>query len=75
MSITVKLFASLREELDCDEFEVNFQKGTTISEVFVYYFNRPPVGIRFAQNQLYVSGNTILSDGDEIAFLPPLGGG
>lgn len=75
MRITVKLFASLREELGCDEFEVNFGEGTTISEVFEHYFNRPPRGIRFAQNQHYVSGKTILSDGDEIAFLPPLGGG
>ena len=32
-----------------------------------------PVG--FARNLEYVAGGTALRDGDEVAFLPPVGGG
>ena len=32
-------------------------------------------GVRIAINQMLVHGDVALSDGDEIAFLPPMSGG
>ena len=75
MSIRVLYFAILREERGCAEEVVEIDEALTLASLFKHIFNRPALGIRFAQNQIYVSGETVISDDDEIAFLPPLGGG
>ena len=76
MTITIFYFAQLAEERGTRK-EILFlkTKELTIQSLFAQIFARDPKGIRFAQNQEYVEANTQLSDGDEIAFIPPLGGG
>jgi molybdopterin synthase sulfur carrier subunit len=34
-----------------------------------------PVGVRVAVNQAFAAADTLLADGDELAFLPPISGG
>ena len=76
MTITIFYFAQLAEERGTRKEIISLETaGITIQSLFVKIFERTPEGIRFAQNQEYVEANTYLSDGDEIAFIPPLGGG
>ena len=76
MTITIFYFAQLAEERGTRK-EIIFLKAeeVTIQSLFIHIFERDPKGIRFAQNQEYVAAKAVLSDGDEIAFIPPLGGG
>ncbi len=75
MHVMVRYFASLREEKSVDEELVRITLPIKVIELFVQIFQRSPVGIRFAVNQSYVSADHLLESGDEVAFLPPLGGG
>jgi len=75
MVIQILYFASLREERQAEEETHTLLQPISISALFQQIFGRPAEGIRFAINQSYVNGDTILEDGDEVAFLPPLGGG
>jgi molybdopterin converting factor small subunit len=76
MTITIFYFAQLAEErgLRSEIVQVAVQ-SLTLRDLFSQIFARDSQGIRFAQNQEYVPDNTQISDGDEIAFIPPLGGG
>ena len=76
MTITIFYFAQLAEERGLRSEILQLpQDSLTISDLFVHIFGREAQGIRFAQNQEYVSDKTEIMDGDEIAFIPPLGGG
>ena len=75
MHVHILYFASLREERGLDQETRTLTAPMSISELFVALFSRPPEGLRFAINELYVSADTLLHDGDEVAFIPPLGGG
>ena len=75
ISIQVFYFAQLREERGCAQEERNVQQGVSVSSLFTLIFDRTPSGIRFAVNQIYVKATAVPRDGDEVAFLPPLGGG
>jgi len=76
MTITIFYFAQLAEERGTRKEIISLKaEELTIQSLFVNIFERNPKGIRFAQNQEYVEANTQITDGDEIAFIPPLGGG
>ena len=76
MTITIFYFAQLAEERGMRKETISLKaEELTIQSLFIKIFERNPKGIRFAQNQEYVEANTQLVDGDEIAFIPPLGGG
>ena len=75
MTLKILYFAALREEKGIGSEMHHEPLPITVKALFFTLFNRPPTGIRFALNQRYVSEDTLLSDGDEVAFLPPLGGG
>ena len=75
MSVHVFYFAQLREERGCSQEERAVEQGSSVSDLFAAIFGRSPIGIRFAINQSYVPSSSIPVDGDEVAFLPPLGGG
>ncbi len=80
MPITVRLFASLREHVAQDRLETDLAPGETVGQLFDRLFpDRPspdwPGPLMFAVNRDYVPAGHALSDGDEVAFIPPLGGG
>ena len=75
ISITLLYFAHLREARGLSEEAMRLEQPLSVGELFSQIFHMSPVGIRFAIDAEYVSVDTMISDGDEIAFLPPMGGG
>ena len=74
-------FARYAELLDCTELELGLARGATVADVVDHVRARVPGGQRLpadplvAKNQHHVNHDSIVEDGDELAFLPPLGGG
>lgn len=81
MRVRVRLFAAFREAAGRGDTSVDLVEGTTVSDLLgllVAEFPRlrglAPVSAA-AVNQEYVSTSTVLHDGDEVAFIPPVSGG
>ena len=81
MNISIRYFASLREIVARDEETLSVDEGTRVSEVrdllVKHYPRLQPVVERSicAVNRKYVPAETVLHDGDELVFIPPMGGG
>ncbi len=77
-TVTVLYFAVLRERRGTDREQVEVPEGTTLRELYTRLFPPSPDGILpvgFARNQQHESPDALVREGDEIALLPPLGGG
>ena len=75
MQVTVLYFAYLREERGLTQEIVSCPEILTVKELFYQVFQREATGIRFSVNQEFVASEQEIEEGDEIAFLPPVGGG
>jgi molybdopterin synthase sulfur carrier subunit len=76
MSITVRFFASLSEELGFNHKIVDHKFPLTIEDVWRDVADRPPPrNLLCAKNHEYADFNQHLDDGDEVAFFPPVNGG
>jgi len=76
MSITVRFFASLSEELGFNQKIVDHKVSLTIEEVWRDVADRPPPpNLLCAKNHEYAEFGQRLDDGDEVAFFPPVNGG
>ena len=77
-SVTVLFFAMLREQRGRAEERVPLLPGERVGALYARLFPPGPSGalpVGFAVNQAYVGAEHPLADGDEVAFIPPLGGG
>jgi molybdopterin synthase sulfur carrier subunit len=77
MSITVKYFASLAEELGRREDRLPVERSEPVLQVWQRATGREqmPANVLVALNQEYVQRDAHVNDGDEIAFFPPVTGG
>ena len=75
MTILVRYFAVLRERKGCNQEVVTLTTQVSVNDLYQKLFGEQSAGVRFAVNQMYVASSHLLQDGDELAFLPPLGGG
>ena len=81
MRVTIRLFARLREIAGTGELVLDLAAPTTIGAVWAELASRygdlAPYGasVSAARNLEYARMDTAVSDGDEIAFLPPVSGG
>ena len=78
MRVTVYYFAVLREHSGQREESIELQSGTSVSTLYQRLFAGEKEGalpVMFAVNRAYVEPDHVLQDGDEVAFIPPLGGG
>lgn len=75
MVVTVRHFASLREARGVPEERVELPTGTSARDAYAILGLPSALPVAYAVNQLRVDGGTVLRDGDELVFLPPLGGG
>jgi molybdopterin converting factor subunit 1 len=81
MRVTVRLFARLRDIAGTGEIARETPAGATLKDVWRDLVADYPAlepytrAISGARNADYVAMDTTLSDGDEVAFLPPVSGG
>lgn len=81
ISITVRYFAILREHLGKTEETIQVPVGTTTGAIYAMVTKDHPRlaslqrSIMLMINQEYVRAEQVLSDGDELAFIPPVSGG
>lgn len=77
MSIKVKLFASLAESLGLRETSLEYSDGMTVVTAWRALSSEKelPEGVLVAVNMGYCEPGTTLSDGDEVAYFPPVTGG
>lgn len=81
MEIGVKLFASLREAVGCEEVAVRLPEGASTRDLLDHLGATYPA-VAAQRGALAVAVNLELSrperrlaPGDEVALLPPVGGG
>ncbi len=83
MTVTVKFFASLRDVTGLEEMQHEFDgvnladlieslKKALTREAFIEITAK---NVKVAVNQELIDGSAAVSDGDEVAFLPPVTGG
>ena len=77
MTIKVKFFASLREDIGLDEAEVAENTVKTVVDVWKSATNDAslPENTLMAVNMEYVDVSHLVKSGDEVAFFPPVTGG
>ena len=73
MTVVVRLFAGLRERAGWSRRELDV---ATVAEVWpALGLGDEPPGLLYAVNREYVEPGRELSDGDEVALIPPVSGG
>jgi molybdopterin synthase catalytic subunit len=81
MTVRVRLFAIQRELAGTREVSVTLPDGATIEDGWTALVGRFPVlapgrsAVRFARNGTYADPTESLTDGDELAVIPPVSGG
>lgn len=76
MSISVRFFASVREQVGKGETELETGNGLSVTEVWAQAAGGEiPPQLLVAVNQEYVDWDFQAADGDEVAFFPPVTGG
>lgn len=81
MRVRVRLFAIQRELAGTRDVGLDLPAGATIEDSWAAVVRLFPAlapgraYVRFARNAAYAPPETALSDGDEVAFIPPVSGG
>lgn len=80
-SVTVRLFAALRERVGEDRVSVFLEGDASVRDLVEAVVRKHPEVapferyIRVAVNLRYVSGDSRVAAGDEVAFISPVSGG
>ena len=81
MKVRLLFFAVLRDIAGADTRELALSEGTSAGDVWqslrrefakLTDYTQPPM---IAVNETYATPDTVLRDGDELAFIPPVAGG
>lgn len=81
MTVRTLFFASYRDLAGADELDVEVVPGASVHELVALLrsrggaWSRLPAEPVVAVNMEYADLSTALSDGDEVAFIPPVSGG
>jgi molybdopterin synthase catalytic subunit/molybdopterin converting factor small subunit len=76
MRVTVRLFAGLRERAGTGTRDLELPVGARVQDVWTSLdLGDEPPGLAYAVNRAYVERNEALSEGDEVAVIPPVSGG
>ena len=77
MTISIKYFASLREEIGRASDKLEVSTALSVLDAWRQATGRNDLvdNVLVAVNQEYSSVDAMVNDGDEIAFFPPVTGG
>ena len=76
MQLTVKFFASLREQMGMETITVEIAQGQTMADVWQQVTRQPePENLLCSRNLQYAEWDEKVDEGDEIGFFPPVTGG
>ncbi|MEA2519234.1 MAG: MoaE-MoaD fusion protein [Chloroflexota bacterium] len=81
MNVRIRLFAIQRQLAGAREVPLELPDGATVEDAWQVIAGRFPAlapgrqSLRFARNGDYAEPTTVLEDGDEVAFIPPVSGG
>ena len=79
IEIQVLFFASAREAAGTARLVQTLPAGATVRDLAASLYDAAPglreLRLRFAVNTAYAQQDTALHDGDEVACIPPVGGG
>ena len=81
MHVTIRLFARLRDVVGAGELDREIPPGATVRTVWDALVREYPQIAPYADSMScavnidYARMTTAVSDGDEVAFLPPVSGG
>ncbi len=81
ININVKLFAAYQEAYQTPELKLTVPQDTKVNNLLDIILGEKPELekwrnlTRFGVNLQFVEPDTILKDGDEIVFIPPVSGG
>jgi len=81
IAVRTRLFARLREQAGTDAETVEVRPGSTVDDVYDALqkahagLDANRESVRVAVNQEFADWDAIVSDGDEVAFIPPVSGG
>ena len=82
MTVSVKLFAILRESAGSGEVTIELERDATVADALDALHRVPGLAgvlgrmpVTMAVNREYADGSAMLADGDELALIPPVSGG
>ncbi len=75
MRVSVRYFATLRERKGCSGEVVDVPDGLTVGGIYRHLFQPADVPVAYVINQAVVAEGARPAPDDELAFLPPVGGG
>ena len=81
IKINVKLFAAYQEAYKVSELSLELPNPLTVNDLLVKLVSEKPELsqwqeiTRFGVNLEFVERTTLLNDGDEVVFIPPVNGG
>lgn len=81
IKIKVKLFSIYQEVFDTSELNLYVTNKTSVGNVLASLIEQKPqlekwqTVTRFGVNLQFVESDTLLNDGDEVVFIPPVSGG
>jgi len=75
MQVRVRYFAFLRERQGRDEDTIDLAAGATAADAYHFLALPAELPVAFVVNLERVQPSQVLHEGDELAFLPPVGGG
>jgi molybdopterin synthase catalytic subunit/molybdopterin converting factor small subunit len=76
VNVRIRLFAGLRERAGESERMLDVESGARVADVWApLELGEEPEGLLYAVNREYASPDRRLSEGDEVALIPPVSGG
>jgi molybdopterin synthase catalytic subunit len=81
IAVQVRLFARLKEQAGFETKGLEVPRGSTLADVYESLRRTHPAlepdreSVRGAINQEFSEWDTVVSQGDEVAFIPPVSGG
>ena len=81
MSVQALFFAAYRDLLGTKDLAIDLPEGSTVADLVAQLrargapFDALPVEPAVAVNRAYAHPGERLSEGDEVAFIPPVAGG